>query len=1368
MELLNLSGLAWLALVPLLVVPYLVRERPRRRTVSALFLFHGSAPARRMRLGGRPRLEPLIVLQLLALLLALAALCRPASVSIGARSALVLDDSISLGAKTKDGTTRIELARRAATYALRTDPADGWDVYHLAPEPAPAALGVGRGRALEEIERLAPTSCAHPGDSVIQAFLGALAEKGYRQIHVVTDRRAESRPPFEVVTVGDPQPNLAITDFRLLAERFGADRGRAAVTVANYGATPAGVGVTIDAPNGARVANGRLEIPPGRSASLAAPVTADGRYQARIDAEDALPADNRATASLGAKRALKVLLVSAGRDGLGSLPAELGLAVETVKPSDYRPEIATGRDLVIFHLSAPAEPPPAPALYLLPPAVPFLPRAAGSTSDVEGVALPAPTHPAVRYLAPGALLARRALVFGDAAGWQPLAVATAGPLVLAREASIRSAVSGIDLLPYLGARNRPVSILTLDLLGWLTGGEPARSTEACSAIGTLDSDLRAARALSLPEGPAPRPGPRRTTTPLWPAFAWSALAVLVIEAWLERPAGVAPLLVRLLVGALLVAAALDPARTVPAPPPAPTLLVDVSKSLLPPTRNAALAAAAEAAGPPAAVIAFASRPVPSDLARLSDAGSAADAGATDLEAALSSLATALPEESRVLVVSDGWETRGDARRTISLLRERRIRLYPFADEQEVPANVALERLALPPASVAGASARAEILLRNDNPVPVQGRVALAEAGRAIAGRAVELRPGDNLVTEPVLITAKGLVEFTARFEAADRTRNRLLDDDAASAWVATRSGQPLVLVGRSRRDDRDLARALEARGFEVRDVEARAGQPLPRPGSAAAVVLHDVSLADLPRSYPEELESYVRAGGGLLVVGGPHSYGLGGYFDSPLEEALPVRSKPRSRDEPRSTVALVIDKSGSMREEERMLFAKEAARQLVERLNDHDRLTVIGFDREAFVVVPLREVGDIRDDFEQRIDRLKPAGGTRLYPALVEAERALVADAGRRRHVIVLSDGLSEDAETSAGRRRYYDLALALSEENVTISTIALGRDADADFLERLASYGRGAFHETRDPSTLPELILGELGAHAKERTLDEAEITVRPSVDSPVVGEVARAVRRWPPVFGLVETVLRPRARLDVGTSAPGAPPLVASWQYGSGRAVAVTTDANGRWSDRWVRWPQWSRLWGDIAGWIAPAPEQPEESFALGYRDGALQIDYARFDRDPADALTARVAGPGKADGEVAMVRAAPGYFRASFPTRTPGDYRVEIGSARGPVTRTPIGFTLAASAVGERPRREPDWPLLEALAEATGGRVNARAGEIEPAPAPGEKRPLAPYLIPPALILFIAELVLRRIRRATPTPALSRSAAEGAPSPGRRSTA
>lgn len=518
---------------------------------------------------------------------------------------------------------------------------------------------------------------------------------------------------------------------------------------------------------------------------------------------------------------------------------------------------------------------------------------------------------------------------------------------------------------------------------------------------------------------------------------------------------------------------------------------------------------------------------------------------------------------------------------------------------------------------------------------------------------------------------------------------------------------------------------------------------MPDPAGFAAVVLNDVPLRELPGEMPERLREHVRGGGGLAMIGGPQSFGLGGYHGSPIEEALPVRMKERRRDEPRNAVALIIDKSGSMREESRIVFAREAARQLVEHLKESDRLAVIGFDREAFAIVPLSEVAEIRDDFERRIDRLKPSGGTRLYPALEEARRQLLGESAKRRHIIVLSDGLSEDAESGEGRRLYYDLALALAEQGVTISTIALGRDADADFLERLASFGRGAFHETVDAASLPELVLGEFEERGREKTLSERDYRPLPSRDSPLVGPLALAEPRWPSVLGLVETDLKVEARRDVGV-ADSDVPLIASWEYGRGRAVAVTTDADGRWSDRWLRWREWSRLWSDVASWLTAERRGPQSRYALAYRDGALEIDYSRFDQDPAGAVSARIATPDGRAEEIPLQRVAIGHYRGRLAAAAPGDYRIEIRSAQGIVTQPPLGYTIAGSLAGERPRREPNGPLLEEIARRTGGTVDPVLADVAPAAAARASRPLAPWLIPAAMLLFLLELVLRRVRQ------------------------
>lgn len=1342
LELANPAGLWWLAILPLLLLPYLLRQRPRRRLIPALFLFAGAEPAKRAALGGRLRLRPLILLQLLLLLAAIGALCRPVLRANEVRAALVLDNSASLRTVESSGRTRFVAAVEAARDEVARHPATSWDLFVLSPAPREVGTNLAAGAARVRLAEIAVGECAHPDESQLRAFFERLEHKHYAGIYVFTDLRASATPSLSVTTVGSAQRNVAITDLTVVPAPVTSSAASLSISVDNFSPRPASVPIHVLGEHGEEIRGGVLEMGAHGSATFAAEVPAEGRLIARIEGKDALAFDDEASIAphVGGER--KVLLVTSDASGLDALQKALGFRLEVTTPDRYRPELASGRDLVIFHRSAPNQPTATSALYLLPPSSPFLPNTT-ARADAPSIVFPQPTHPVARYLNPAALRPRRLLTLVGDSGWQPLAVTDGGAVILEQPGPPRTVVSGMDLLPYLGERNRPASILMLNLLSWLLrGGADAASTgeTQCTPLGRAESDLEHPRSLPLPTVARSVAEPRERLHPLWGALTLFALVVLACEAWFHRDGGRLAWTLRTLAAALIVGAWLDPMRAVAGAAPAPLALVDLSKSLLEETRTRAIGALGLSPGAP--VLVFGGRPVATTLDRVANAAASAEVDTTDIEAALLSAADEAPEGGAIFLVSDGWETRGDATRALDTLQRRGLRVFPIARTQSLGNDVAITSLSLPTRGASGSAARAEVLLRSDNPKVVPARITVRQGPKVLVRDEVKIPPGDSVFGRPVLLKGEGLTEFTAELQATDPDSNTDRSNDAAKAWVGLGGGKRVLLIGHERRDNRELEHALSERGFRVTSAARTDGETIPEPSRFAAVILNDVPLADLPPGYADGLREDVRNGGGLAMVGGPQSFGLGGYRGSAVEEALPVRMKERQREEPSNVVALIIDKSGSMREESRILYAREAARQLVDHLKDHDRITVIGFDRQAFTIVPLTDVGEIRDEFDERIERLRPSGGTRLYPALVEARRQLVGEEARRRHIIVLSDGLSEDAESSGGRRLYYDLALGLAEQGMTISTIALGRDADTDFLERLASYGRGVFHETADASSLPEIVLGEFETHGREKTLTERELRPLPAQDSPLVGDIARADSRWPLVLGLVETELKPQARLDVGVAGSQAP-LVASWEFGRGRALAVTTDADGRWSDRWVRWEQWSRLWGDMLRWLIPESRTPQPRFALAYRSGALDIDYSRFEEESGGTVTARIAGPDGQAAEVAMIRTAPGHFHGSFATRTAGDYRIEIRGAHGVVTDPPLGFTIPPAVSGERPRREPNWPLLETLASRTGGRSNPERAEVPAAPAPIRTEPLAPLLLGAATVVFLAELIARRVR-------------------------
>jgi Mg-chelatase subunit ChlD len=255
-----------------------------------------------------------------------------------------------------------------------------------------------------------------------------------------------------------------------------------------------------------------------------------------------------------------------------------------------------------------------------------------------------------------------------------------------------------------------------------------------------------------------------------------------------------------------------------------------------------------------------------------------------------------------------------------------------------------------------------------------------------------------------------------------------------------------------------------------------------------AVLINNVPSERIAPAAQNAMAEYVRRGGSLAMVGGDSSFGLGGYADSPLAAVMPVTMKPPQHKEKKRALVLIIDKSGSMGRNDKLTYAKAAAETVTKTLKDNDLIGVIGFDSQPFVVIPLQSVAQSRPYFDQMINRLSAHGQTFMIPALREAERMLGNGGAQFKHVVVLTDG-----ETGGTAEMYYDLVSRMHHDaGTTISTIAVGQDANVDLLQAIARYGGGSYYQTDSPRNLPQLFVEDFRAHGGEITMVEKEFTPR------------------------------------------------------------------------------------------------------------------------------------------------------------------------------------------------------------------------------------------------------------------------------------
>jgi Ca-activated chloride channel homolog len=719
--------------------------------------------------------------------------------------------------------------------------------------------------------------------------------------------------------------------------------------------------------------------------------------------------------------------------------------------------------------------------------------------------------------------------------------------------------------------------------------------------------------------------------------------------------------------------------------------------------------------------------------------------ATNLEGALLRLASDPDAHGGpAVLVTDGWENQGDAGRAVNALLAAQIRLDIFTPPgaKSVP-NVAMTELALPPALTKAAPFALGVTMQNLNAGPVNGTISIYRDDAQIEQRRVTLKPGDQRFDFPVRTEATGLASYAAVFKPDHPAQDTFLEDDSLKGWVGVGAQRKVLILTDNTRDAQYLEMVVRRMGLDPTVVVAATGEWNGSLSGYDAILINNVASARIAPAAQSAMAGYVERGGSLAMIGGDSSFGLGGYAASPLATVMPVLMKPPQHRERKRALVLIIDKSGSMGRDNKLTYAKAAAATVTKSLNDADLVSVIGFDSQPFVVVPLAPLSQTRGYFNQMIGQLTAHGQTYLIPALRQAAHDLADSDAQEMHVIILTDGM-----TGGTPDEYYDVVSKMHHEmGATISAIAVGREANVDLLQAIAHYGGGAYYQTDSATNLPELFVQDYRAHGGETTMVEKSFSPHTVASDSVLKDLAG--RQLPALLGYVSTDLKPRADLSVYIDRGGTrEPVVATWKYGAGKALAVTTDASGRWSGQWIRSNVFQPVWDRLLGWMTPeTTSEPKIDVALGYNAGRINVKLTDYGVEGAGALhvvNALVTRPDGSKVETTLSEDVPGELSGSIEAAQPGNYYFEVHAPFGKDQKfPPLAYTVSSAVNAEVPRPEPNFGLLEHLASATGGRLNPEPSEIATTrPVLERRESLNLYLILAAMIMLIAEALVRRL--------------------------
>ncbi|MFQ5682785.1 MAG: BatA domain-containing protein [Candidatus Binatia bacterium] len=475
MEFLNPAALSALFLLPLLLIPYLIKGKPRRLIFSSLLLLKEFAPVSIGRRWGTLRLPPIFFLQLLLLLLLLLALGEPVFSIWPLNIALILDNSASM--QTLEGRkSRFKMAQDKAQKVLRGVPARA-RVALFVTTPGLEQVGekdLAPSEARAFIAGLHPYDLGDPAGNYGDKLFQLAKDKTYDQIYFLTDHPVRNPGGFiRVVSVGSPKKNIAITAFHLTHSSFVSSPLQARVQLTNF--SPEKEEVTLALKGAGKVVSSRAQrLGPRKTVE----VTFDGLprnpyYEAYLQPEDAFALDNHSFAVSPISKEMKLLVISPRPRAFSSLRQIAGLSLEVIAPRTYEQRRGKDHSLEIFHYSAPAALPRNNTLFILPPgANPLVTLGKGLRQPV--ISAWREPHALTRYVnfalfRPSYARPLKPLSFGETIIQSP-----EGALALAVEhAGYRYLILGFDPFPYLGQKNLPVSIFTLNLLEWFYQGSGA-------------------------------------------------------------------------------------------------------------------------------------------------------------------------------------------------------------------------------------------------------------------------------------------------------------------------------------------------------------------------------------------------------------------------------------------------------------------------------------------------------------------------------------------------------------------------------------------------------------------------------------------------------------------------------------------------------------------------------------------------------------------------------------------------------------------------------------------------------------------------------------------------------------------------------
>ncbi len=678
-----------------------------------------------------------------------------------------------------------------------------------------------------------------------------------------------------------------------------------------------------------------------------------------------------------------------------------------------------------------------------------------------------------------------------------------------------------------------------------------------------------------------------------------------------------------------------------------------------------------------------SRPIPAIQSKVNPASS-------NLAAAVRLGIASLPgsKNRRVVLLTDGNETDGDLVQASEVASAEGITLdvVSLGSEREKAEAFVAEVTAPSDARLGGKSViRARVVA--DRAMPA--RLTLDRDGVKRATRTLQLNEGENLIVFEEPVDKLGLSNYRVTLETEEDGDNR----NNIGLAILNAKGPSRTLVLESGTSPSALYKALQGRGILVsRATPGSIPVRLTDFAQYDAILINDLNATNLTDNQMKAIQTSVRdSGSGFAMVGGEDSFLPGGYYATPIADALPVDLNIRKRkDLPSTSILIMVDCSGSMSMVEdglpKLELAKKAAEVTSTMLGPMDRLGVAGSSDGIEFVVPMGPL--VKEQAIAGIRKLAvTGGGIYIGPSVSKANQTLTAEDSKVRHLLLLADG----ADSTDWRDSMLQVT-DMRKRGITTSVIAFGKGEFVPDLRRLAALGGGRFYLAEKARQLPAIFSQDAAIVSRSAIEEGAFYPKQTGSDDSI-----RGLGEFPALLAYCLTDSRPLARNVLKTHKDD--PLLARWQYGLGTSLAFTSDAHPRWARQWVGWEGYDVFWSQLVRGMARRATQTRYEVEIGQESGIGTVLVKSPDERAPSSV--RVAGPDGEPQTIELEPSAPGEYVGRFQSSKLGSYVVSV------VEDSPTGSLVQVESVSraypaEYQAATANLPLLQQAVTATGGRL------------------------------------------------------------------